>query len=103
MAGLARLVGEVAGRRRTISLAKASSVIGSAPDSDFTIEDAMISRRHAMVERIGNCYRISDLGSTNGTFVNGRRISAPTMLSIGDEIQLGQVAFRYSLDFAQTE
>ena len=52
-------------------------------------QDAEISREHARITRSNSTFAIEDLGSTNGTFVNGRRISKPEILSPGDRIQLG--------------
>jgi serine/threonine protein kinase len=52
-------------------------------------QDAEISRQHARIARSGDHFVVEDLGSTNGTFVNGRRISKPEILSPGDRIQLG--------------
>jgi serine/threonine protein kinase len=52
-------------------------------------QDAEISRTHARVSRANGEYVIEDLGSTNGTFVNGRRIEGPEILSAGDRIQVG--------------
>lgn len=54
------------------------------------IDDPLVSRRHAEIRQNGSAYVISDLGSTNGTFVNDRRIAAPTVLPPGARIQLGQ-------------
>ncbi len=55
-----------------------------------TIDDPELSRRHAAVRPIEGGYEVEDLGSLNGTFVNGRRIEGPTKLSGGDTIKLGQ-------------
>jgi serine/threonine protein kinase len=52
-------------------------------------QDAEISREHARISRAGDHFSIEDLGSTNGTFLNGRQISAPEILSAGDRIQVG--------------
>ena len=52
-------------------------------------QDAEISRRHARIARSNGSFVVEDLGSTNGTFVNGRRISKPEILSPGDRIQVG--------------
>jgi Protein kinase domain/FHA domain len=52
-------------------------------------DDAEISRRHARFARVGSGFVVEDLGSTNGTFLNGRRIEAPELLSVGDEIEVG--------------
>jgi serine/threonine protein kinase len=60
-----------------------------ASDEGSLGQDAEISREHARVSRADGEFVIEDLGSTNGTFVNGRRISGPEILSAGDRIQLG--------------
>ena len=70
-------------------------VIGRGSTPDFAILDPTISRRHASVERRGAIYFVSDLGSGNGTRVNDVRIEAPTPLSDGDRIQLGDVQIRF--------
>ena len=58
--------------------------------------DAEISRRHARFTRSDEGHVVvEDLGSTNGTYVNGRRVSAPTVLANGDEIKLGQTVVRF--------
>ena len=55
----------------------------------LVIEDRGVSRRHARFLADGGALTVEDLGSSNGTFVNGQRISAPVELSSGDEVQLG--------------
>jgi pSer/pThr/pTyr-binding forkhead associated (FHA) protein len=56
----------------------------------LTIEDSELSRRHAAVRPVADGYEVEDLGSLNGTFVNGRRIDGPTRLAGGDAIKLGK-------------
>ena len=63
-------------------------ILGREAGSDLVIEDSQVSRRHAKLTRQGTSYLIEDLGSTNGTFVNGRRIAAQTLLSNGDKVGL---------------
>ena len=60
-----------------------------APDEGKLGQDAEISRQHARITHTGDEYMIEDLGSTNGTFLNGRKISRPEVLSAGDRIQVG--------------
>ena len=55
-----------------------------------TVEDSELSRRHAAVRSVDGGIEVEDLGSLNGTFVNGQRITAPTRLATGDSIKLGQ-------------
>jgi len=69
--------------RRTVSL-------GRAPENDVVLPGAWVSRRHAMIQREeGGSHSIIDLGSANGTFVNGGRVHTPTRLRSGDLIQIG--------------
>jgi serine/threonine protein kinase len=64
--------------------------IGRQEEGDGTLgQDAEISRHHARIARSGSAFTIEDLGSTNGTFVNGRRISGTEILSQGDRIMVG--------------
>ena len=56
----------------------------------LTIEDSELSRRHAVVRPVDGGYEVEDLGSLNGTFVNGQRIDRPTRVGGGDSIKLGQ-------------
>lgn len=58
-------------------------------DSDLDIDDTELSRRHAVVRRFANRLQVEDLGSTNGTFVDGNRIAEPTLLGGGAEIKIG--------------
>ena len=57
--------------------------------ADLVIEDPSVSRRHARVLPQGRAVIVEDLGSSNGTYVNGDRISGPVELDTGDELQLG--------------
>lgn len=73
-------------------------VIGRAPACDVTIDMPMISSRHAILENDGANWRIRDLGSTNGTFVRGRRIDGPVHVVAGDVIGLGSSRLRLAPD-----
>lgn len=59
------------------------------------IGESSVSRQHARFDRAGDSVRLTDLGSTNGTFVNGSRLQGETALSVGDSVQFGAVAFRF--------
>jgi pSer/pThr/pTyr-binding forkhead associated (FHA) protein len=56
--------------------------------------DPQASRRHAKVEPIGNSWQVTDLGSTNGTLVNGTRVTT-AMLRPGDVLTIGSSQFRF--------
>jgi pSer/pThr/pTyr-binding forkhead associated (FHA) protein len=69
-------------------LDKPGYVIGREAGNDIVIEDPQVSRRHAQLTQQGNSYLIEDIGSTNGTYVNGKRVTAPTLLANGDMVGL---------------
>ncbi len=65
-------------------------VVGRSPDADITIDDPYASEFHARVGTAEDKVVIHDLGSTNGTYVNGRRVTSPTTVSRGDTVQIGK-------------
>jgi pSer/pThr/pTyr-binding forkhead associated (FHA) protein len=64
--------------------------IGRDPTNTITINDAEISRRHARLAYQGGKYVLEDLGSTNGTFVNGQRLAGPRVLKSGEVVSFGE-------------
>jgi pSer/pThr/pTyr-binding forkhead associated (FHA) protein len=60
---------------------------------DLVIEDPEMSRRHAAVRLVGGVLEVEDLGSANGTFVNGERIEGPTLVNGGGQIRCGTTVF----------
>lgn len=80
----------------TIEIPKESMVFGRDPSCDQVLDYPIISRRHACITRTGDTLTVEDLGSSNGTFVNGRRITHPVTVKPGDEISLGSYTFRIS-------
>jgi hypothetical protein len=80
-----------AGAPREIEVTGERFVIGRDESADLTLgDDEEVSRQHAAVLRLADGrLEIEDLGSTNGTFVDERRIAAPTALSGGEEIRIG--------------
>lgn len=69
-------------------------IIGRSPGSDIVIGAEYVSGRHARFTIMGQNLFIEDLGSTNGTAVNGQRITEPTVLQSGDVVNVGDVAIR---------
>lgn len=67
---------------------KAELVIGRDERCDVVIPDRQVSRQHASISLRGDGYILKDLGSKNGTFVNGRELNGPHTLQDGDEIQI---------------
>lgn len=64
-------------------------VIGRSPDCQLSLDDPLVSRRHAILVVQADAVYVEDLASRNGVLVNGKRISGPTRLSDGDQIQVG--------------
>jgi len=77
-------------------LDKSEMLIGRVPESDIILPDRQVSRRHARIFRRGDTYYIEDLGSKNGTWVNGQPLHGVRPLEDGDEIQ---IALRFKLAF----
>ena len=75
---------------KTFPLEKEEILLGRDLANDIPISDPEISRRHARFMMQGESILIEDLGSTNGTFLNGQRISSPQQLRAGDVITLGE-------------
>lgn len=75
--------------RDPLPLADRTVTIGRSPDCDISFDDANVSRRHAEIRVVLGAYVISDLGSTNGTQVNGVPITLERTLRDGDIITLG--------------
>lgn len=74
--------------------------IGSAVDNDVIIDHPTVSRHHAIITRRGILRRrkLSDLNSTNGTVVNGRRIGGPLAFRLNDIVRIGAVPVRFYSD-----
>lgn len=69
-------------------------VIGRTPGADIVIADDFISSQHARVMPSGDGALLEDLSSTNGTILNGARVTSPSLLDEGDEIELGTVTLK---------
>lgn len=80
---------------RTIELGERLS-IGRAPSNELVIDDPKASRRHAEIRHLGGGrYRIMDVGSANGTWLNGRRVAVPRELENGDVIVIAGLELRF--------
>lgn len=84
--------GMVAGRRWEVSAPLVT--IGREPERDVYLPDASVSRLHAQIVRQHDGYFISDLRSSNGTFLNGRLLTAPALVSPGDILSVGEFELR---------
>ena len=68
-------------------------LIGRAPDCDVQLRDTFVSAHHARLRVTPEGLTLQDLGSTNGTFVNGAQVSGPLLLQLGDELAVGDSVF----------
>jgi predicted component of type VI protein secretion system len=71
-------------------LTKEVTLLGRDVSNEIILGDSEISRQHSRLTRTPGGYVIEDLGSTNGTFVNGERLMAPRVLKPGDLVALGE-------------
>ncbi|MEN9803801.1 MAG: hypothetical protein RIS41_648 [Actinomycetota bacterium] len=83
--------------RPPMPLGSSSVVIGRSPECDISFDDANISRRHAEIRVVLGAHVVSDLGSTNGTKVNGVPITLERTLRDGDIIALGSHTIRFEV------
>ncbi len=67
-----------------------SYVIGRDPSSGIVLDDPEASRRHAALRPGGDGVVVEDLGSTNGTYLNRRRVTSPVELQRGDQVKIGK-------------
>lgn len=86
--------GPQAGERFTLS--GDSTRLGRHPDSDISLDDISVSRRHAEIRHDGDEYVLRDVGSLNGTYVNQRRVDS-VVLQQGDEILIGRFRLLFLL------
>lgn len=85
------------GERRSFSMARDMTVIGRREDCDLRIPLGEVSRKHCRIVRDGDSLKLEDLGSSNGTFLNGQRVQE-AMLGPGDTVQVGPVVFVLQID-----
>jgi DNA-binding response OmpR family regulator len=85
---------------RKWTLDREEYVIGRLPECDIVLPDRLVSRHHARLFQKNGSFWIEDMGSKNGTYVNGEPVVSPRQLKDGDEIQ---IALRFKLAFVGAE
>ncbi len=70
------------------------AIVGTAPDCDVVLKEPSISGRHAEFTATGGGYRVNDLGSTNGTWVNDKRVTTSDLID-NDNVRLGRINFKF--------
>jgi pSer/pThr/pTyr-binding forkhead associated (FHA) protein len=97
MRGVVFTSGPLAGRQVEVT---AMLVLGRQA-ADLPIDDPEVSRRHAALRPADDGLEIEDLGSLNGTWVNGTRIQGAVRLEAGDRVQLGDTSFEVRMGLAE--
>lgn len=85
------------GQMREIPLTQAKTLIGRSTDSTLRVPVADVSRQHCQVDVLASQVTVRDLGSSNGTFVNGKRVSE-SPLKAGDRLGIGRITFGVQID-----
>ncbi|WP_127501004.1 FHA domain-containing protein [Actinoplanes solisilvae] len=91
-----RVVDAGGSSRRFVLPGEHGVVIGTAPHCEVRLDDAYVSRRHASVGRSGDRFLVDDLGSANGTTLNGRRLHGQEQLRPGDVIGVGRTRLTFA-------
>jgi hypothetical protein len=71
------------------------ATLGRSPSADIRIDDPFASSAHARIFPRGQFMYIEDMGSTNGTYLNGRQLRTPQQLKVSDSIRIGDTEYRY--------
>ena len=102
MSAAARLVWERPdGKRVEFPLDGDALEVGRDEEIAIRLDEPLVSRRHARLERRGDAWVVVDLGSTNFTRVNGQRVRSECALADGDELRFGRARCRFVLGEAQ--
>jgi hypothetical protein len=83
---------------RRLVVGPAGVTMGRSRQCDVMVDDPNVSRTHAEIRPRGGSWVVSDLGSTNGSRLNGRRLDGPEVLKPGDEIELGTTVLTFVLE-----
>ncbi len=79
------------------SLQNSRNIIGRSVEAVVAVDDVKVSRHHASIDNRNGFYYVVDLGSTNGTYKNGRKVNFSEVLSPGDEIRVGSAVFKVEI------
>ena len=82
---------------RQIALSEGENILGRAADAAVWIDAPGVSRHHARIRLEGQNVALEDLGSKNGTYLRGKRLTAPSALADGDQIRLGSVVITFRI------
>jgi FhaA, N-terminal domain/FHA domain len=83
---------------RRLLVGPSGVTLGRSRQCDIVLSDPNVSRQHAEIRPRGGSWVLVDLGSTNGSRINGRSVEAPEVVRPGDEIELGSTTLRFELE-----
>jgi pSer/pThr/pTyr-binding forkhead associated (FHA) protein len=83
---------------RRLVVGPAGVTLGRSRQCDVVLSDANVSREHAEIRPRGGSWVLTDLGSTNGSRLNGRAVEGSEVLKPGDDIELGATVLRFELE-----
>ena len=94
--------GWLVGSTAEVALLPGENIIGREGDGIILVKSSTVSRRHARITLDPSGATIEDLGSKNGTYLNDRRVEAPTPVADGDQIRIGSLLFTFRLSQSST-
>ena len=101
MSGMPKLaIRSESGEKTSHDLVDESMTIGRSPENSICLDDISVSSRHAELTMVGDLCHLKDLGSTNGTLVNGEPIIIAVQLRAGDRVRFGKVEGYYEIEVA---
>ena len=80
---------------RRFDLFEGTTRIGRDSESDIMLSDPAVSRPHAQIRETHGHFTLTDMGSSSGTLLNGKKLRSPLVLQNGDEITLGDTVLRF--------
>jgi hypothetical protein len=83
---------------KRVVIGSAGATMGRSRQCEVMVDDPNVSRQHAEIRPRGGSWVVTDLGSTNGSRLNGQRLDQPTVLKPGDEIELGTTTLTFALE-----
>ncbi|MDD9940174.1 MAG: GAF domain-containing protein [Myxococcales bacterium] len=88
------------GESRSVDLSE-HNTLGRHPDNSIQVLDRIVSKSHCHIDRVGAAFVLKDLGSLNGTYINGTRVEGSQALAAGDEVTLGSTRLIFNGGLSQ--